>query len=96
MDHLCPSGGGQSANLLGFLAEIYRPRSQFQVKIDRLPFQFAYFELHAMSVKHFQGGCRGILGGGISTVSGLLPGPFRMPSKPIILDTCRSRAFKKL
>ena len=40
--------------LLGLFAQIDRPRSQFQVEIDRLPLQLAYLEFHAMSLRRLQ------------------------------------------
>ena len=55
VQHLGPAGGGQRSHLLGFVAKIDRSRSQFQVKVDRLPLQFAYLEFHGMSLKHIPG-----------------------------------------
>jgi hypothetical protein len=40
--------------LLGFIAEIYRARLEFQVELDRLALEIQDFEFHGMSVKHFE------------------------------------------
>ena len=51
VQHLGMAGGGQRPLLLGLCAQIDRARSQLQIKIDRLPFQFVYFEFHGMSLR---------------------------------------------
>ena len=51
VQHLCMATGSQRPLLLGLLAQIDRARSHMQVKVDRLPFQFAYLEFHAMSLR---------------------------------------------
>ena len=51
MQHLGPPRRRQLPHLLGFLTQIHRSRSQFQVKFDWFPFQFDYLEFHSLSVR---------------------------------------------
>ena len=54
MNHFGLAGGGQIADLLGFLAEIDRAGLKLQVEFDRLALEIYDFEFHGMSLKHFE------------------------------------------